>query len=125
MELKFFSTEYVDQYTTKTVVPAVNARRAAEVTSVEVRLSPLPEEEGGGWYADVHMQGYALTKAGKRNAQGIRELVSENDSEERWDIARAALLASVERHNVPLGEVDTPLARHTWAQWSEARANLF
>lgn len=120
-------TDIVDTYAGLSLtVPAIPGKHAAaEITTVKVSLTVAhqdsPEEDlvAGDILASVDLGGHRLTAQGARNkSAGYGAVFGVSDEEARWEIARAALLASCERH----GLNPTKVVDHSIATFAEKQA---
>jgi hypothetical protein len=121
--LTFTDTTIIDRYTTDVTLPATDHTRGLHVTHVTVEIGPV-DGEPDSLYCDVIPKGYELTAKGTHNQRfGYGRLFSTYQSEGLYNVAREALLASIERHGLDAARFDPiPFPTLTFAEY-QARLN--
>ncbi len=114
------SKKIVDEYSfegsASPVVPVTPSYNAYEVIAIRVVLDQ--EEDGGDYDVDVTMWGYPLTRKMTRSAsKGHGVVYGDRDEEVRFELARKAVLVTLEKHNLQVGQLNTSLP--TWVEHQE------
>lgn len=123
--IQFTDTTVIDNYTSDTVFAATAQYRAAEVTRVTVEITPA-EEDPESLYVDVRIGGYELTIKGARDQRkGYGIIYGARDVQDRYNLVREALLATVARHGIDGSRIDDLHFTMTWDQYKARETALF
>ena len=113
-------TTTTDRYDANVTVAKTDRDKAAEVVEVVVEVIPLTEDGKDFLHVDVRMYGYLLAASGKRLINGTRtQVYGTYDAEDRWSLAREALLATLTRLGFDLSNVESMLTE-TWDEYRAA-----
>ena len=123
MSLTFRTSEITDVYDTDALVSKTDHEPAAKIT--QVRVEVVPDEEADSefpHYVEVRFTGLKLTAKGQPNLKsGHGMIYGAMDSQDRYDLAREAVLATFARHGLDLTKTDSPFVAKTWEQFQEAK----
>ena len=117
--LTFRTSETADVYDVDVTFAATGSERAAHVDQVRVEVTP---DSDGSLFLEVYMYGHVLTAAGKRSMSSSHgHIYGQTQSEERYNLAREAALATIERHGFNTAKIEDPLVHLAWAEFAKTQ----
>lgn len=121
--LTYDGSEIVDTYCTDVVVPDTDREPATEVALIGVGIRT---DDADRHTVTTIMRGYRLTNDGQRRVFGarLRSVYDTDNDEARYNLAREATIASLERHGIRADQTDSHFATHTWAERRAAFTTL-
>ena len=121
MSLTFRTSEIADVYDVDVTFAPTGSERGAQVDQVRVEVTPTSDQD---LFLEVYMYGHVLTAAGKRSMSSSHgHIYGQTQSEERYNLAREAVLATIERHGFDATKIEDSLAHQTWAEFAKDQRN--
>ena len=116
MSITFRNTETTDRYDIDVILRAIPGSPATRVTEAKVEIvladsyDRQPDDPEGGLLVTVDMWGYAVKSDLSRDGRftGSQRVTNTRDEQERYELERELVRASLKRHHLSEALVVTP-----------------